>query len=277
MTIKYYKPYTSTTRHKSTLDLSFLSSKKPEKKLTSGFSRKVGRNNQGLITARHKGTGHKRLYRHIDFKRNKFDILGKVVTIEYDPNRNTNIALINYSDGEKRYILHPISLKIGDNVMSGSNVPIMIGNALPLESIPVGTIIHNIELYPNRGGQLVRSAGTLAKIIGRHNEFVAIRLASKEIRLIRKTCYATIGRLSNSDINKTILGKAGRNRWKGIRPTVRGSAMNPIDHPHGGGEGRSPIGKSRPVTPWGKPALGVKTRQKRKISNIYILHSRKRN
>lgn len=275
MTIKYYKPYTSTTRHKTTLDLSFLTKKKPEKKLTQGFSRKVGRNNQGRLTIRHKGAGHKRLYRTIDFKRNKFNILGKVVSIEYDPNRTTNIALINYEDGEKRYILHPESLQIGDTVLSGKNVPISLGNSLPLEFIPLGTSIHNIELYPGRGGQLIRSAGTCAKILAKDKDLVAVRLSSKEIRLFQKSCYATIGQLGNLDTNKITIGKAGRNRWKGIRPTVRGSAMNPIDHPHGGGEGRSPIGKKHPVTPWGKPTLGVKTRQKRKKSNIYILHQHK--
>ena len=275
MTIKYYKPYTSTTRHKTILDLSFLSKKKPEKKLTKGFSRKAGRNNQGRLTVRHKGGGHKRLYRTIDFKRDKINVFGKVINIEYDPNRTTNIALINYSDGEKRYILHPDTLKIGDTIMSGKDAPLSIGNSLPLEFIPLGTNIHNIELYPGRGGQIIRAAGTSAKILAKDKNLVAIRLSSKEIRLFQKNCYATIGQLGNLDFNKITIGKAGKNRWKGIRPTVRGSAMNPIDHPHGGGEGRSPIGKQHPVTPWGKPALGVKTRQKRKKSDVYILHKRK--
>ena len=274
MPIKIYKPYTPSTRNKSVLDFSSLTKKKSEKSLTVANHRAKGRNNKGRITIRHKGGGHKRLYRLIDFKRNKYDIQGTVVSIEYDPNRNANIALINYQDGEKRYILHPENLNIGDSIIAGKNFPISIGNALPLESIPLGTDVHNIELFPGKGGQLVRSAGTSAKVLAKENNFVVLRLSSKEIRLFKKECFATIGKISNSDFYNVVLGKAGRSRWLGIRPTVRGSVMNPVDHPHGGGEGRCPIGRARPLTPWGKPALGLKTRKKTKKSNIFIIRSR---
>jgi large subunit ribosomal protein L2 len=275
MGIKIYKPYTPGTRNKSVLDFSSLSKKEPEKSLTVSNHRARGRNNKGRITIRHKGGGHKRLYRLIDFKRNKYDIEGKVSTIEYDPNRNANIALINYSDGEKRYILHPEKLNIGDSVQAGAKSPIKIGNALPLENIPLGTDVHNIEFFPGKGGQLMRSAGTSARILAKENNFVVLRLSSKEIRLFKKECYATIGRISNSDFYNVVLGKAGRKRWFGIRPSVRGSVMNPVDHPHGGGEGRCPIGRPRPLTPWGKPALGMKTRNKKKKSDLFIIRSRK--
>jgi len=274
MAIKIYKPYTPTTRNKSSLDFSILTKIKPERSLTVSNHRAKGRNNQGRITTRHKGGGHKRCYRLIDFKRNKHDIEGKVVSIEYDPNRNANISLINYADGEKRYILHPETLKVGDTVCSGKNFPIQIGNALPLDNIPLGTDVHNIELFPGKGGQLVRAAGTSAKILAKENNFVVLRLSSKEIRLFKKECFATIGRISNTDFYNVVLGKAGRNRWLGVRPTVRGSVMNPVDHPHGGGEGRCPIGKPRPLTPWGKPALGMKTRNKKKKSDLFIIRSR---
>ena len=274
MAIKIYKPYTPTTRNKSSLDFSILTKIKPERSLTVSNHRAKGRNNQGRITTRHKGGGHKRCYRLIDFKRNKHDIEGKVVSIEYDPNRNANISLINYADGEKRYILHPETLKVGDTVCSGKNFPIKIGNALPLDNIPLGTDVHNIELFPGKGGQLVRAAGTSAKILAKENNFVVLRLSSKEIRLFKKECFATIGRVSNSDFYNVVSGKAGRTRWLGIRPTVRGSVMNPVDHPHGGGEGRCPIGKPRPLTPWGKPALGIKTRKRKNKSDIFIIRSR---
>jgi len=274
MGIKIYKPYTSTTRNRSVLDFSSLSKIGPEKSLLTSNHRPKGRNNQGRITIRHKGGGHKRRYRLIDFKRNKYDIKGTVISIEYDPNRNANISLINYEDGEKRYILHPEKLKIGDLIVSGKNSEIQIGNALALEHIPLGTDVHNVELFPGKGGQLIRAAGTSAKILAKENNFVVLRLSSKEIRLFKKECFATIGKISNSDIYNVVLGKAGRKRWLGIRPTVRGSVMNPVDHPHGGGEGRCPIGKPRPLTPWGKPALGVKTRQRKNKSNIFIIRSR---
>jgi len=274
MAIKVYKPYTPTTRNKSNLDFSTLTNIKPEKSLTVANQRAKGRNNQGRITTRHKGGGHKRCYRLIDFKRNKYEIEGKVVSIEYDPNRNANISLINYMDGEKRYILHPENLKVGDIIGAGKNLPIQVGNALPLDSIPLGTDVHNVELFPGKGGQLVRAAGTSAKILAKENNFVVLRLSSKEIRLFKKECFATIGRVSNSDFYNVVSGKAGRSRWLGIRPTVRGSVMNPVDHPHGGGEGRCPIGKPRPLTPWGKPALGVKTRKRKNKSDIFIIRSR---
>jgi len=271
MGIKTYKPYTPSTRNKSVLDFSNLSKKAPEKSLTVSNHRAKGRNNKGRITIRHRGGGHKRLYRLIDFKRNKFDIEGKVSAIEYDPNRNANIALITYQDGEKRYILHPESLKIGDSVMAGKNSSATVGNALPLANIPLGTDIHNVELFPGKGGQLMRSAGTSAKILAKENNFVVLRLSSKEIRLFKQECFATVGKVSNSDFYNVVLGKAGRKRWLGMRPSVRGSVMNPIDHPHGGGEGRCPVGKPRPLTPWGKPALGMKTRNKKKRSDLFII------
>lgn len=274
MTIKVYKPYTSTMRNRSSLDFSSLTKKKPEKSLTVSNQRAKGRNNQGRITTRHKGGGHKKLYRLIDFKRNKYDVAGKVISIEYDPNRNANIALISYIDGEKRYILHPENLKLGDSILAGKNSDCRIGNALPLSAIPLGTEVHNVELFPGKGGQIVRSAGTSAKILAKENNFVILRLSSKEIRLFKQECFATIGKLSNSDVGNIVLGKAGRSRWLGIRPTVRGSAMNPVDHPHGGGEGRCPIGKARPLTPWGKPTLGFKTRKKRNKSDVFIVRRR---
>ena len=274
MGIKIYKPYTPTSRNKSSLDFSLLTKIKPERSLTVANHRAKGRNNQGRITTRHKGGGHKRCYRLIDFKRNKYDSKGKVISIEYDPNRNANISLISYEDGEKRYILHPENLKVGDSIYSGKNFPIQVGNALPLDSIPLGTDVHNIELFPGKGGQLVRAAGTSAKILAKENNFVVLRLSSKEIRLFKKECFATIGRVSNADFYNVVLGKAGRSRWLGIRPTVRGSVMNPVDHPHGGGEGRCPIGKPRPLTPWGKPALGIKTRKRKNKSDIFIIRSR---
>jgi len=274
MGIRIYKPYTPGTRNKSVLDFSNLSKKEPEKSLTVSNHRAKGRNNKGRITIRHKGGGHKRRYRLIDFKRSKREIEGKVAAIEYDPNRNANIALIHYEDGEKRYILQPDKLNVGDSIMAGDTAPISIGNALPLDKIPLGTDVHNIELFPGKGGQLGRAAGTSAKLLAKENNFVVLRLASKEIRLFKKECFATIGKVSNSDIYNIVLGKAGRKRWLGVRPSVRGSVMNPVDHPHGGGEGRCPIGRPRPLTPWGKPALGMKTRNKKKKSDMFIIRSR---
>lgn len=275
MAIKIYKPYTDSTRNRSVLDFSNLSKVKPEKSLLVKNHRSKGRNNQGRITIRHKGGGHKRRYRLIDFKRNKYDIEGKVLSIEYDPNRNANIALIGYKDGEKRYILHPEKLNIGDTINSGQNISIALGNSLPLKNIPLGTEVHNIELFPKKGGQLMRAAGTSAKVLAKEKNFVVLRLSSKEIRLFKEECFATIGKISNSDIYNVVYGKAGRKRWLGIRPTVRGSVMNPNDHPHGGGEGKCPIGRPRPLTPWGKPALGVKTRKRKNKSDVFIIRSRK--
>jgi large subunit ribosomal protein L2 len=225
---------------------------------------------------RHQGGGHKRKYRIIDFKRNKDGVVGRVATIEYDPNRSANIALINYADGEKRYILAPLNLKVGDEIVSGADADIKIGNALPLENIPVGTTIHNIELKPGKGGQLVRAAGASAQLLGRDGDFVIVRLSSGETRRIHNNCRATIGQVGNLDHELINIGKAGRSRWLGHRPTVRGSVMNPNDHPHGGGEGRAPIGRKAPVTPWGKPALGLKTRKKKNKSDQYIIRRRKK-
>lgn len=275
MPIRIYRPYTAGTRNRSVSDFSEITTNTPEKALTKKKVTHAGRNNRGSITTRHKGGGHKQRYRIIDFRRNKCNIEGIVATIEYDPNRNARISLIHYQDGEKRYILHSKSLVVGTRVNAGESVPLDIGNSLPLKDIPLGTEVHNLELIPGRGGQLVRAAGTAAQIVAKDGDFVTVKLPSSEVRLIRKDCVATIGQVGNVDHNNVTIGKAGRNRWLGIRPTVRGVVMNPCDHPHGGGEGRSPIGRARPVTPWGKPALGVKTRAKNKYSDFYIVRSRK--
>ena len=274
MSIRLYKAYTPGTRNRALSAFTEITKTKPEKTLLQKNHRNKGRNNRGVITIRHRGGGHKRRYRMIDFKRNKYGILGTVASIEYDPNRNARIALIHYLDGEKRYILHPKNLTVSDTIVSGSGSPISLGNALPLEEIPLGTSIHNIELISNRGGQIVRAGGTSAKILAKEGDYITLRLPSKEIRLIRKECFATIGEVSNNDAFLVQSGKAGRTRWLGKRPTVRGSVMNPCDHPHGGGEGRAPIGRTRPLTPWGKPALGIKTRKKKKLSDAYILRRR---
>jgi len=271
MAIKLYKPTNNAERGKSTLKNEVLTKKvKPEKSLLESTSKTGGRNHSGKITVRHIGGGAKRKYRKIDFKRNKLDILGRVASIEYDPNRTANIALINYRDGEKRYILAPEGLIVGQDIIAGETADIKIGNALPLGNIPVGTVIHNVELRPGKGGELARSAGSKAQIIGREDKYVMVRLTSGEQRLVLKTCYATIGEVGNSDYELVSLGKAGRTRHMGIRPTVRGSVMNPNDHPHGGGEGRAPIGRSGPMTPWGKPALGFKTRKKKASDKLIV-------
>ena len=275
MSIRIYRPYTAGTRNRSVSDFEEITCNKPEKSLLAKKVATGGRNNRGIITTRHKGGGHKQRYRIIDFKRNKYNIEARIATIEYDPNRNARIALAHYSDGEKRYIIHPKALQVGSIISSGENVPLEIGNALPLKSIPLGTDVHNVELIPGRGGQIVRSAGSSAQIVAKDGSFVTLKLPSSEVRMIRKECYATIGQVGNIDYNNITSGKAGRSRWLGIRPTVRGVVMNPCDHPHGGGEGRSPIGRARPVTPWGKPALGVKTRSKNKYSDFYIIRGRK--
>jgi len=274
MSIRLYKSYTPGTRNRALSAFSEITKTKPEKSLIRKNHQNKGRNNRGVITIRHRGGGHKKRYRIIDFKRNKYGVEGIVASIEYDPNRNARIALIHYADGEKCYILHPKNLNIGDTILSGSGSSFKIGNSLPLEEIPLGTSIHNIELIPSRGGQIVRAAGTSAKILAKEGEYVTLRLPSKEIRLIRKECLATIGEVSNNDAFLVQSGKAGRTRWLGKRPTVRGSVMNPCDHPHGGGEGRAPIGRTRPLTPWGKPALGIKTRKRKKLSDAYILRRR---
>ena len=274
MSIRLYKSYTPGTRHRALSAFTEITTAKPEKSLIRKNHRKKGRNNRGVITIRHRGGGHKRRYRLIDFNRSKYGINGTVTTIEYDPNRNARIALICYSDGEKRYILHPKGLAIGDTILSGSGSLFAVGNTLPLSEIPLGTSVHNLELIPKKGGQLVRAAGTSAKILAKEGDYVTLRLPSKEIRLLRKECFATIGEISNNDAFLVQSGKAGRTRWLGKRPTVRGSVMNPCDHPHGGGEGRAPIGRTRPLTPWGKPALGKKTRKRKKLSDAYILRRR---
>ena len=270
MAIKSYKPTTPGRRKMTTLVNDEITKSTPEKSLLVTRKKNAGRNNQGRITVRHQGGGVKRKYRIIDFKRNKLDIPGKVASIEYDPNRTANIALINYIDGEKRYILAPKGISVGDEIISGENVDIKVGNALPIMNIPVGTVIHNIELRPGKGGELARSAGASAQILGREDSYVLIRLASGEQRKVLGTCYATVGVVGNEDSSLVKIGKAGRKRHLGIRPTVRGSAMNPNDHPHGGGEGRAPIGRKSPVTPWGKPALGVKTRKNKNTDKLIL-------
>jgi large subunit ribosomal protein L2 len=271
MSIRLYKSYTPGTRNRALSAFSEITKSKPEKSLIRKNHRNKGRNNRGVITIRHRGGGHKRRYRLIDFKRKKSGVEGIVAAIEYDPNRNARIALIHYIDGEKCYILQPKNLSVGDKILSGSGSPLTIGNNLPLDEIPLGSSIHNIELIPNKGGQIVRAGGTAAKILAKEGDYITLRLPSKEIRLVRKECCATIGEVSNNDAFLVQSGKAGRTRWLGKRPTVRGSVMNPCDHPHGGGEGRAPIGRTRPLTPWGKPALGIKTRKRKKLSNAYIL------
>ena len=273
MAIKNYKPTTPGRRKMSTLVNEEITTSTPEKSLTVTIKKNAGRNNQGKITVRHQGGGAKRKYRIIDFKRNKLNVPGTVASIEYDPNRTANIALINYADGEKRYIIAPKGLEVGATIESGENADIKVGNALPIMSIPVGTMIHNIELRPGKGGELARSAGASAQILGREGNYVMIRLSSGEQRKVLGTCYATVGVVGNEDASLVKIGKAGRKRHMGIRPTVRGSVMNPNDHPHGGGEGRAPIGRKAPMTPWGKPALGLKTRKK-KQSDKFIVRRR---
>ena len=273
MAIRNYKPTTPGRRKMSALVNEEITTSTPEKSLTVTIKKNSGRNNQGKITVRHQGGGVKRRYRIIDFKRNKENVPGSVASIEYDPNRTANIALINYADGEKRYILAPKGLTVGQTVESGEAVDIKVGNSLPIMNIPVGTMIHNIELRPGKGGELARSAGTSAQILGREGNYVMIRLSSGEQRKVLGTCKATVGEVGNEDSSLVKIGKAGRKRHMGIRPTVRGSVMNPNDHPHGGGEGRAPVGRKAPVTPWGKPALGLKTRKK-KQSDKFIVRRR---
>jgi len=274
MAIRHFNPVTPGQRKKSTLVNEELTKTAPEKSLLKAKNKKSGRNNQGRITVRHQGGGAKQKYRLIDFKRNKHDIEGTVASIEYDPNRSANIALINYADGEKRYIIAPKGLKVGMKIVSGENVDIKVGNALPIMNIPVGTVIHNIEMRPGKGAQIARSAGQSVQILGREERYVLVRLSSGETRKILGTCMATIGEVGNEDYSLVRLGKAGRTRHMGIRPTVRGSVMNPNDHPHGGGEGRAPVGRKQPMTPWGKPALGYKTRKNKKSSNKLIVTRR---
>lgn len=274
MPIKTYKATSPARRHMSVSKFEGVTKKKPEKSLTAPSKSKSGRNYQGRITVRHRGGGAKRKYRIIDFKRDKDGIPAKVAAIEYDPNRSAYIALLNYVDGEKRYIIAPNGLEIGDIVESGIDADIKVGNALPLRNIPVGTVIHNIELHPGKGGQIVRSAGNAAQLVAKEDKYGHVKLPSGEVRLVRLDCRATVGQVGNVEHENIDIGKAGRKRHLGFRPTVRGSAMNPVDHPHGGGEGRAPIGMPSPVTPWGKPTLGYKTRKKTKYSDKYIVRKR---
>ena len=274
MAVRNYKPTTPSRRNMSVIDYSSLSKVAPEKSLLEPLNKKSGRNSYGRITVRHRGGGNRRKYRVIDFKRNKFDIPATVKTIEYDPNRSAHIALIEYTDGVKSYIIAPEGLKVGDTVIAGTNVDIVTGNALPLENMPVGTIVHNVELYPGDGAQLARSAGNSAQLMALEGPYALLRLPSGELRNVPKACIATVGVVGNAEHANVKIGKAGRKRNMGWRPTVRGSVMNPNDHPHGGGEGKSPIGRPGPCTPWGKPALGYKTRAKKKASNKMIVRRR---
>ncbi|HOZ02365.1 MAG TPA: 50S ribosomal protein L2 [Bacilli bacterium] len=274
MSIRTYKPTTASRRNMTNSTFGEITTNTPEKSLLVSLSKSGGRNNQGVITCRHIGGGHKRKYRLVDFKRNKDNIPATVKTIEYDPNRNANICLITYIDGEKRYILAPKDIKIGYKVLSGEVVDIMPGNAMCLKNIPEGTFVHNVELEPGRGGQLCRAAGTAAQVLGTEGKYVMLRLASGEMRKVLGDCRATVGTVGNGDWNLINKGKAGKNRWLGMRPTVRGSAMNPVDHPHGGGEGKAPVGRDAPRTPWGKRALGVKTRDAKKSSGKLIIRRR---
>ena len=275
MGIKTFRPYTPSRRNMTTLTNDEITKKSPEKSLLATKKKNAGRNSYGRITVRHQGGGNRQKYRIIDFKRKKDDMLAEVIGIEYDPNRTSNIALIKYEDGTISYILAPVGLKNGDKVVSGENVDIKPGNCLPIENIPVGTLIHNIELNPGQGGKMVKAAGGEAQLMAKEGEYAHVRLPSGEMRLVRAKCRATIGTIGNADHSNVSLGKAGRKRHMGIRPTVRGSVMNPVDHPHGGGEGRAPVGHSGPLTPWGKPALGYKTRKKNNRTDKYIVKRRK--
>lgn len=274
MAIKNYKPTTPSRRNMSVTDYSELSKNGPERSLLCSLNKKAGRNSYGRITVRHRGGGNRRKYRIIDFKRQKFDVVGKVLTLEYDPNRSSHIALVQYEDGEKRYIIAPQGLKVGQEIMAGEEADIKTGNALPLNNIPVGTFIHNVELYPGKGAQLARAAGNMAQLMAKEGKMALLRLPSGELRNVPAECMATIGQVGNIDHENVKIGKAGRKRNMGWRPTVRGFVMNPCDHPHGGGEGKSPVGRPGPTTPWGKPALGYKTRAKKKASNKYIVKRR---
>lgn len=276
MALKKYKPVTPGRRFGTVSDFSVLTKKKPEKSLTESLSQTGGRNNNGRITRRHAGGGHKRLYRLVDFKRKKDNIPAKVTAIEYDPNRSARIALIQYADGEKSYIIAPVGLKIGATVLSGESVDIVPGNCLPIRSIPVGTIVHNIELRPGKGAEMSRSAGSASQVLAKEDRYAQIKLPSSEVRMVDLNCRACIGQVGNVDHGIISLGKAGRNRWLGVRPSVRGTAMNPHDHPHGGGEGKNKTSGRNPVTPWGKPTLGYKTRNKKKASSKFIVRGRKK-
>ncbi|RMG61800.1 MAG: 50S ribosomal protein L2 [Chloroflexi bacterium] len=276
MPVKTYKPTTPSRRGMTVSDFAEITTDRPEKSLLTDLRKTGGRNARGKVTTRHRGGGVKRAYRIIDFKRDKIGIPARVATIEYDPNRSARIALLHYADGEKRYILAPVGLQVGDEIMSGPDAEIRPGNALPLANIPLGATVHNVELRPGKGGQIVRSAGTSAQVLAKEGDYVTLRMPSGEVRRVLQTCMATIGQVGNVDHSNIKLGKAGRTRWLGIRPTVRGSAMSPRDHPHGGGEGRSPIGKDAPRTPWGKKALGVKTRRNKRTNYLIVRRREKK-
>lgn len=276
MALKKYNPTTNGRRNMTGYDFAEITKSTPEKSLLEPIKKTAGRNNQGKITVRHNGGGHKRAYRVIDFKRTKDDVAAVVKAVEYDPNRSANIALVQYADGVKTYIIAPKGIEVGQKIESGPDADIKVGNALPLVNIPVGTVIHNIETKPGKGGQLIRSAGTSAQVLGQEGKYTLVRLNSGEVRMILSTCRATVGTVGNEQHELVNIGKAGRTRWLGKRPTVRGSVMNPNDHPHGGGEGRAPIGRKSPMTPWGKPALGLKTRKKKARSNKLIVRGRKK-
>nr|YP_009057856.1 ribosomal protein L2 [Nephroselmis astigmatica]AID67716.1 ribosomal protein L2 [Nephroselmis astigmatica] len=275
MGIRFYRAYTPGTRNRSVSNFEELTHSRPEKSLTSANHRAKGRNHRGVITIRHRGGGHKRLYRQIEFCRTKLGMQGTVASIQYDPNRNARIALIHYQDGTKKYILHPLGLEVGNTILTSFDAPIRIGNCLPLMNMPLGTEVHNVELRPHQGGQLVRAAGAVAQLVAKEGQWVTLRLPSGEVRLVSHACWATVGQVGNIEATNVNIGKAGRKRWLGKRPHVRGSVMNPVDHPHGGGEGRAPIGRSHPVTPWGRPALGQRTRSRHKYSNGLIVRRRK--
>ena len=275
MGIRFFRASTPGTRNCSVSDFKEVTRSKPEKSLRVSQQRSVGRNNRGIITSRHRGGGHKRLYRLIDFKRSKLGVPGKVVAVEYDPNRNARLALVYYQDGEKRYMLYPRGLQLGQTVVADVQAPVSIGNSLPLRNMPLGAEIHNLEVTPGVGGQFVRAAGTTAQLVAKEGAYATIRLPSGEVRLVLQTCWATVGQVGNVDAINLTKGKAGRSRWLGRRPHVRGSVMNPCDHPHGGGEGKAPIGRARPVSPWGRPALGERTRNKNKMSSKLIVRRRK--
>lgn len=275
MGIRLYSAYTPGSRQRSVSDFAEITTSRPEKRLLVHKHRSAGRNNRGIITSRHRGGGHKKLYRQIDFQRNKVALQARVASIEYDPNRNARIALLYYPDGDKRYILYPRGLKKGQAVTADRDAPISIGNALPLTNMPLGTDLHNVELFPGKGGQLVRAAGSSAQLVAKEGRYVSLRLPSGEVRLVSKECWATIGQVGNADANNLTRGKAGKKRWLGERPKVRGVAKNAADHPHGGGEGKSPIGREHPVTPWGKPTLGRHTRRRKNPTNKYIVTRRK--
>jgi large subunit ribosomal protein L2 len=275
MAIRAYNASTPATRHRSISSFEEISVSKPEKRLTFGQHRKKGRNNRGVITSRHRGGGHKRLYRRIDFQRDKREVPARVVSIEYDPNRNARICRVDYEDGERRYMLHPRGIGIGDEVLSSQSAPILAGNALPLTKIPLGTAIHNIELQPGKGGQVARAAGAVAQLVAKEGDFATLRMPSGEVRVVRQECLATIGQVGNVDANNQTVGKAGSKRWLGTRPKTRGVVMNAADHPHGGGEGKAPIGRPRPLTPWGRPTLGRRSRRSHKSGDTLILRRRK--